>query len=150
MVDPICSFVFGGQAHFDELALDVVSGVSSCTGDGGGIVGIAKGEEDEEPSPAKAETGDEMGCEDSLRKSRDELVMRQKGEETDKDNDCGIVVPVSKELFVEKRGENGLDFFIALEGVVDARLLAPADAIPIRYSGRRSDRDRARELTCVV
>jgi len=68
MVDPIGGFVLGGQAHFDELALDVVSGVSSCTGDGGGIVGVAKGEEDEEPAPAKAETGDEMGSEDSLRK----------------------------------------------------------------------------------
>jgi len=60
------------------------------------------------------------------------------------------VVPVAVELFVEKRGENGLGFFIALEGVVDARVLAPADAIPVRYSGRRSDKDRARELTGVV
>lgn len=60
--------MFGGQTDFDELALDVVSGVSSCAGDGGGIVGVAKGEEDEEPAPAEAEAGDEMGGEDGLRK----------------------------------------------------------------------------------
>lgn len=66
MVDPIGGFVFGGQAHFDELALNVISGVSSCTSDGGGIVRVAKGEEDEEPAPAKAEASNEMGSEDSL------------------------------------------------------------------------------------
>ena len=81
---------------------------------------------------------------------RDELVKRTKEEEADKDNDGGIVVPLAVELFVEKRGENGLDFFIAFEGVVDARLLAPADAIPVRNNGRRSGRDGSRELTGVV
>lgn len=73
-------------------------------------------------------------------------MRKKKGEETDKDDDGGIVVPVAIELFVEKRGENGLDLFIALEGVIDAGVLAPTDAIPVGNSGGRGCRDGAWEL----
>ena len=61
MVHPLCTFVFRHEPVLDQFALDIIAGACPEPCRGRSIIRVAEGENNEEPPPAKVESGNEMG-----------------------------------------------------------------------------------------
>ena len=138
IIHPICGLVLGRQPGLDELALNVVARALTYTSHGGGVIGGARSQKNEEPPPAEVEESHKMRCEHSLVRSRKDhqLDRRKYAGETYEYDDCSIVVPFTVILLRDPGiHETQLLPVLILRRLIEIGERPPANLVPVGNPG---------------